>query len=219
MIINLLNHKINAMRELQRLESLKANRKQQELIDAQYNLQVMNIHRIVLVIELLNDDAKIEPDEHINKIILELLNDLKEAIESGLINKEKILLFEKKLKIVQTECRENWTNLFSELSNAKISTLKVVSGIDAEKVSLCLLDIQKAETWSTDVSVFKAMIRGLESADQLITNLGLNEEIISFLKNMNQGRATLNDLSDEVLNWIKKEKLQSKIRVSFIRVV
>jgi hypothetical protein len=32
---------------------------------------------------------------------------------------------------------------------------------------------------------------------------------------MNQGRATLADLTDEVLNWIKEENLESKIRLSF----
>ena len=68
---------------------------------------------------------------------------------------------------------------------------------------------------NTDISTFKAMMEGIESADQLITNLGLNQGIISFLQNVNQGKATLADLTDDVLAWIKEEDLETKIKLSF----
>ena len=61
------------------------------------------------------------------------------------------------------------------------------------------------------------MMQGIDDADQLIRKLGLDDEIIYFLQNTNAGRATLKDLNDKVLNWIRCEKLEDKIRISFVR--
>ena len=64
---------------------------------------------------------------------------------------------------------------------------------------------------------FKNMLQGIASAEQLIQKLGLDDEIILFLQNTNAGKASLLDLNDKVLNWIRSEKLENKIRVSFVR--
>ena len=61
------------------------------------------------------------------------------------------------------------------------------------------------------------MLQGIASAEQLIQKLGLDDEIILFLQNTNAGKATLLDLNDKVLNWIRSEKLENKIRISFVR--
>jgi len=215
MIINVLDQKIKDMKDLQRLESLQANKEQQKATDAKYRILVTKMHQLVSIIEYLHKDAEIEQNENTKNNILALLGELKMAAESGLVDKDKIASSETKLTAIQTECKKKWVDQYALLTSARVSTLKVISGIDTEKVSSCLQDIQKAETWNTDIAVFKTMMLGLKSADQLITNLGLNQEIILFLQNMNQGRATLAGLTDEVLNWIKEENLESKIRLLF----
>ena len=60
-------------------------------------------------------------------------------------------------------------------------------------------------------------MKGIEEAEQLIQKLGLDDEIISFLQNTNAGKATLKDLNDKVLSWIRSEDLENKIRISFAR--
>jgi hypothetical protein len=203
------------MKDLQRLESLQANKEQQEATDAKYRILVAKTHQLVSVIGYLHKYAGIEQEENTKNNILALLYELKMATESGLVDKDKIASSETKLTTIQVECKKNWVKQYALLTSARVSTLKVISEIDTEKVSSCLRDIQKAETWNTDIVVLKTMMSGLESTDQLISNLGLNQDIIQFLQNMNQGRATLADLTDEVLNWIKEENLESKIRLSF----
>jgi hypothetical protein len=215
MIINLLDQKINDMRDLQRLESLQANNEQQAVTDARFRAIVTRLHQFVMVIEYLRKEAPIEQDDTLKNDIIILLNNLKTATELGLTDKDKVTAVETKFTLMQAECKKNWTKQYSELTSARVSTLKVISGIDAEKVASCLQNIQKAEVWNTDISTFKAMMAGLESADQLITNLGLNQSIISFLQNVNQGKATLADLTDDVLAWIKEEDLETKIKLSF----
>ena len=71
--------------------------------------------------------------------------------------------------------------------------------------------------WNTDVEIFQKMKEGLDEADQLIIGLGLDDEIITFLSNTNSGKATLQDLNDKVLSWLRNEKLEQKIRISFVK--
>lgn len=215
MIIGVLDRKIKDMKDLQRLENLQANKEQQESTDAKYRVLVTKLHQLVMVIEYLRQFAQIEQDDAAKNEIIVLLDDLKMVTESGLADKNKVTAVENKLTSIQAYYKKNWVKQYSQLTSAKVSTLKVISGIDAEKVTSCLQDIQKAEVWNTDILAFKAMMAGLESAAQMITNLGLNQGIISFLQNMNQGKATLADLTDEVLTWIREEDLETKIILSF----
>ena len=67
------------------------------------------------------------------------------------------------------------------------------------------------------MNVLEQMHNGLNEADYLIMELGLDDEIIAFLQNTNSGRATLQDLNDKVLAWIRDEQLERKIRISFVK--
>lgn len=215
MIINELDEKIKNMKELQKLDNLKANQKQQESSDLKYHNIVNEVNEIVLAFDYLQYKSKVVRQENLKYSILDLLNRLNVATESGLVGNDCLLILEKKLKTIKKEYNGKWPKIYSSLTNAKISTLKVIRGIDTETVSKCLEDIEQGEDWNPDIEVFQRMIEGLESADQLISNLGLNQEIISFLHKINQGKATLPDLSDDVLEWIKKESLEAKIKISF----
>ena len=54
------------------------------------------------------------------------------------------------------------------------------------------------------------MIKSIESANVLISGLGLDEQIIAFLQKMNSGKATVVDLDEKVINWLKTEALDKK---------
>ena len=56
----------------------------------------------------------------------------------------------------------------------------------------------------------------MSSAEALIKSLNMDQEIIKFLEQMTEGKATLLDLNEKVLAWIKRESLEGKIKLSFI---
>ena len=104
-----------------------------------------------------------------------------------------------------------------DLTGATVSTLEAIREIDPDNVGSCLQKIQPAENWDLDVERYKIMHNGLNEADHLIMELGLDDEIITFLQNTNSARATLQDLNDRVLAWIRAEHLEKKIRISFMK--
>lgn len=59
------------------------------------------------------------------------------------------------------------------------------------------------------------MNNSLSDANALIAGLGLDQQIIDFLQKMNSGKATVVDLDENVLKWLKTEALDKRVRLSF----
>ncbi|NYB74951.1 hypothetical protein HZF24_12455 [Sedimentibacter hydroxybenzoicus DSM 7310] len=205
------------MQDLQRRAAIKKNKDLQEATDEKYRLLLTQINKFVATIEYLYTVAKIEKNKEIISSTIELLTLLELAVESGFAIQDNVSIAETSYKNIQGEMKKDWQKQYSNLTSSTVSTLEAIKGIDAESVSNCLRKIQPAEIWDTNVKKYQTMNTGLNEADQLIASLGLDDGIISFLQNTNAGRATLKDLDDKVLAWIRDEQLESKIRISFVK--
>jgi len=204
------------MHDLQKRVAIQKNKDLQESTDIKYRLLLTQVNQFVVTIEYLYTAVKIEKNKEIIFSMIELLKLLESAIESGFASQDNVSTAETSYKNIHSEMKKDWQKQYSNLTSSTVSTLDAIKGIAAESVSNCLQKIQTAENWDTDVKKYQKMSTGLNEADQLIASLGLDNEIISFLQNTNAGRATLKDLNDKVLVWIREERLESKIRISFV---
>lgn len=61
------------------------------------------------------------------------------------------------------------------------------------------------------------MKQGIVEADKILKDLDLDKdsEILAFLRLVSEGNATISNLNDEILEWIKTEKLENKIYLKF----
>ena len=66
------------------------------------------------------------------------------------------------------------------------------------------------------LGIFKAMNQSLAEAKDLIDGLGLDQQIIAFLQKMNNGKATVTDLDENVLRWLRDESLDRRVKLSFV---
>ena len=66
-----------------------------------------------------------------------------------------------------------------------------------------------------DLVIYKNLKKALDSADSLIEKMSLDQDIISFLTKMTSGKATIFDLNDKVMDWIKKESLEKRVKLTF----
>lgn len=113
---------------------------------------------------------------------------------------------------------EKWKNYVTQYSSNLISSLKTVQKIssDTMRISKVTLDLEKLK---------KANFEGQKSFEQLkllmnegqdiISRVGLNGEINGFLKKVANSAASMEDISLEVLEWMKKHEVASKIKLSF----
>ena len=197
---------INALDNLKKKTDLKNNKALQDNTDAKYRLLLSQTNSYISTIEYVYTNVPYAKNIEILTATLELLDNL-----------EKVSKAENVYKTLCTTIKKEWSKKYSDLTGSTISTLEAIKGIDSENVNACLQKIQTASEWDVGIDRFKNMLQGIASAEQLIQKLGLDDEIILFLQNTNAGKATLLDLNDKVLNWIRSEKLENKIRVSFVR--
>lgn len=203
--------------DLKKKTDLKNNKAMQENTDARYRVLLTQTESFVSTIDYLYSDIGADKNTDIVSSTSELLDNLEKAIESGLASQEEVLKAENAYKTLQVNMKKEWTKQYASFTGATLSTLDAIKGIDPESVSACIEKIGIAENWEVGVTRLQTMMKGIEDAGQLIEKLGLDEEIILFLQNTNAGRATLKDLNNKVLTWIRDEKLESKIRISFVK--
>ena len=165
----------------------------------------------------LYTDLNVPKNHEILMSTSELMNVLEQIVASGLASPDGIINADNTFKTLQSSMKKEWSKQYADLTSATVSTLEAIRGIDPDNVGSCLQKIQPAENWDLDVERYKIMHNGLNEADHLIMELGLDDEIITFLQNTNSARATLQDLNDRVLAWIRAEHLEKKIRISFMK--
>ncbi len=208
---------IKAMQDLQKKTAIKNNKAMQDNADIKYRLLLTQVNQFVDVIMYLCTDLNVPKNHEILMSTSELMNVLEQIVVSGSASPDGIINAGNTFKTLQSSMKKEWSRQYVDLTGATVSTLEAIREIDPDNVGSCLQKIQPAENWDLDVERYKIMHNGLNEADHLIMELGLDDEIITFLRNTNSARATLQDLNDRVLAWIRAEHLEKKIRISFMK--
>lgn len=216
MMIDILNKKIKEMKDLRQREERRDNKAAQDALDLKFKLLTEQIHQLMNALQYVKENIQFQLSDTVLTDLENLLNAHKGAIRSGFAEKDSVSQVENNLKSIQQSIKKEWSKQYLVLTKSTISTLRVISGIDSERVTKCLEGIAKGETWTTNIGDFKTMNRSLSDANTLIAGLGLDQQIIDFLQKMNNGKATVVDLDEKVLNWLKTEALDKRVRLSFV---
>lgn len=215
MILDTLNNKIKDMKSLRHLEYIKANKAQQDAVDGRYRLLISQINQNTHVLSFLNTETGFKPSDEITADYSKLFEQLKVVISTGFADNDELKEAENIYKSIHNTLKKEWPKFYNNYTNTTLSTLKVISGIDPVKVSSCIFDIQTGAIWGNDIKSYKQMAKGIQNARALVEHLQLDQKIVAFLQKMNSGKATLEDLNDDVLSWIRIEALEKKIRLTF----
>ena len=216
MMIEILNKKINEMKDLRQREERRDNKVAQNALDLQFKILTERIHQQLIALQYTKENAQFQLSDELIVKLRDLLEEHRGSIKDGLVEKDSINKVDTDFKSVQQDIKKEWSKHYLVLTKPTISTLRVISGIDSAQVGKCLEGIAKGEVWTTNIGEYKAMIKSLADAKILINGMGLDQEIISFLQKMNSGKATVMDLNEDVLNWLRKEALDKRVKLSFI---
>ena len=215
MLIDLLDKKIKEMKDLRQRVERRDNKAAQDAVDHRYKALSEQINNLMLALQFAKSNMSFQLSDDVIKAVETLLQEHEDAVSSGYADKEIVTKEEDDLKLIITNIKKEWTKKYKTLTDSTVSTLKILIDIDPDKVSECLDGIERGEYWTTEITEFEAMNKSLESANDLISGLGLDEQIIAFLQKMNNGKATLVDLDDKVICWLKAESLDKKIKLRF----
>lgn len=215
MMIDVLSRRIKDMKILRQREERRDNKVAQDALDNRFKILTTQINYLMEALQYTKVNMRFQLSESVLNDLENLLTEHKNVIREGFAEKEAINQSEANYKSVQQSIKKEWSKHYSALTSATISTLQVISGIDSEHVSKCLEGIAKGSTWTTSIGDYKTMEKSLIDAKALINELGLDQQIIAFLQKMNSGKATVTDLDDKVLQWLKTESLERRVKLSF----
>lgn len=217
MIFEELSKTTKDMQDLQRKISIQKNQDEQNATDNNFRMLLVQLNRTIDAIEYLYCNMRIDSDNDILINAENILKLLEESIESGVAAKEKVDSADKSYKALQIELKKAWPKQFDQLTSFTLGTLNVIQGINPEKVSNCINNIQAAKDWENNLKQLQDMMNAISEAEILIDSLGLDEDIKAFLGKIRNGKATLRDVfssDDKIIDWIKKENLEGKMYVS-----
>ena len=215
MMIDVLSKKIKDMKDLRQREERRDNKATQDTLDLQFKMLTTQIHSLMIALQYTKENLQFQLSKQALSDLEKLLKEHKGVIHSGYAEREAINQAEADYKNVQQSIKKEWSKQYSTFANPTISTLQVISSIDLERVSKCLDGIAKGSSWTTNIEDFKTMDQSLSKAKILIDELGLNQQIIAFLQKMNNAKATVRDLDDNVLRWLKEGSLDNRVKLSF----
>lgn len=211
-----LNQSITQLKRLHNLENKKKNQQQQAKNDSKFIELVHQVTQLCTTVHYAQISFSFPYQPQM--FLVGLLNDLHTTASRGVVDEEAIFLNTRKVKPIQDQLKKEWANYYPVLVGSVRNTLRIIQKIDPDQINRCLLAIKSAELWQnndSDLPRLQTLSEALTRSNDIISRLDLDQEITSFLTKISTNTSTLNDLTDGIMAWIRKENLIDKIMISF----
>ena len=219
MLIDTLNECIVDMKTVREMETVSADTKKQATADYNFKQLVLGLKKTVSEIDLAVKNSEFRPSANVISALKSFLGSCDRVIQAGAANEATTQYISNESKKLYVVIGQEWSEYYLKLSSHIISLLETVKSIlkDENKATYAINKIKKAASWNTTIDNYNYLKQGLAEADQILYDLDLDEdsEVLAFLKLVSAGNATIMDLTDEILGWIKAEKLGDKMFINF----
>ena len=123
-------------------------------------------------------------------------------------------------RLIKSLSSKEKADYYHRIADQKINMLQTIKGIapEREKVDYASNKIKQGASWDFKQDNLDKMEKGLQEADEIINSLGFGEdgaEILAFLKKVASGKASVHDLTPDILNWLMENNMTSKLAISF----
>ena len=219
MLIDTLNECIVDMKTVREMETASADTKKQATADYNFKQLVATLKKTILEVNLAVENSDFRPSANVISALKSFLASCDKVIQGGVANEATTQYISNESKKLYAVIGQEWSEYYTEVTSHIISLLDTVKSIlkDENKAIYAINKIKKAANWNTSIDNYNYLKKGLAEADQILDDLDLeeNSEVLVFLKLVSTGNATILDLSDEILEWIKTENLGDKMFINF----
>ena len=219
MLIDTLNECIVDMKTVREMETASADTKKQATADYNFKQLVLGLKKTVLEVDLAVKNSDFRPSANVISALKSFLASCDKVIQVGAANEATTQYISTESQKLYAVMGQEWSEYYTKMSSHVISLLDTVKSIlkDENKAVYAVNKIKKAANWNTSIDNYNYLKQGLAEADQILEDLDLDEdsEVLAFLKLVSAGNATILDLTDEILKWIKTENLGDKMYINF----
>lgn len=148
-------------------------------------------------------------------------NQVKECIELCKYNFERNSVknaesFRGKTNAVCTSIQTEWTQYIADKDNGLIERMTVLKTVsrNQRQIQETIAAISLIKTGMLTSEKYQTYLTGKKEAEKMLIDVHFDTEIEKFLKKVADKEATLLDLNDTILKWIKEENLEKNIALS-----
>ena len=207
------------MKTVHELETASADHKKQANADYNFKQLVVSLQKMVTELKLAVGNSDFKPSANVVSGFKSFLASCDKVVQSGAANNATTQFISAESKKLYTVMGQEWESYYAQSTANILGLIETVKGIlpNENKATHATNKIKKAASWNTSVENFNYLKQGLQEANQILTEIDLEEDspILAFLKLVSEGNATIMDLTDEIISWIKKENLAGKMFINF----
>lgn len=220
MLIGLLEQSIVAMKEIYELEKASNDVQKQEKNDRIFTNVVDENHMVIQAVSNSMVQLGFAISSDTRNRIIGLLKSLSDAVSRGMVQESTANYLQKEIFTTKKAILQEWSEYYHKVADQKISMLQTIKGIapEREKVDYASNKIRFGASWEFKQDNLDKMEKGLHEAEEIIDNLGFGEdgtEILDFLKKVASGKASVNDLTPDILKWLTDKNMTTKLSVNF----
>ena len=220
MLVDLLDQSIIAMKEIYELEKSSNDVQKQEKNDNIFSNVISENHLMVNAVTNSMSQLGFVISQETRGRVIGLLKSSSDAVSRGLIQESTANYLQKEVFAIKKAILQEWSDYYHRVADQKINMLQTVKGIatEREKVDYASNKIKLGASWDFKQDNLDKMEKGLQEADEIINSLGFGEdgaEILAFLKKVASGKASVHDLTQDILNWLMENNMTSKLAISF----
>jgi hypothetical protein len=195
-------------------ETIKAGDEQKK-INEQFRLLVKELDEEIKAYVFAVKNLSFTRSPEIMEKISDLADYCDGALKGKVINVTENKNIRNSLKDVEEAISETWKPFYEQQTCSLIEMIRLSRNIAGMNVVAIESGISQCEAWTTDIDKLSKYSESVKMARDLVNKLNLSDNIVEFLKKMMSRSAKLSDIDDNILDWIHKENLGDRIKISF----
>lgn len=205
------------MKTVREMETVSADTKKQATADYNFKQLILSIKQIIEEVDTAVENSAFRPSTNVVSSLKSLLGACDKIVQAGAANNATTQYISSESKKIYAVIGQEWALFYTEYTKNTLSLLDTIKGIlkDEKNAIYAANKIKKASAWNSVVENYNSLKQGMDEAEGLLKELGLDEDspILAFLKLVSEGNATILDLTEDILKWIREENLAGKMHI------
>ena len=219
MLTETLNACIIDMKTVKEMETASVDTKKQADANYAFKQIIQELQTTTMSLKTAIDNSGFKPSIPVVNALKSYLSACDKVIKDGAASASTNEFIHTESKKVTASIAGEWNDYYLKSTANVISLLETVKGIipDSNKATYAINKIKRASNWNTSSDTYVLMKQGLDEANLILKSLNLDDdsEVLAFLRLVGEGNATIKNLTDEILAWLKKEGIEDKLSISF----
>lgn len=156
-------------------------------------------------------------DETMRDDLLTCINDCGNGVSDRKLTLDTVNLLKSKGDALSAQIKNSWRDAALQYSEGTKGYLSMIGGLanDPKQARELVESITKTVASEPSTKAVKSLVSDVSKAEKIIGGFSLNPEIENFLEKVSQQRASVLDLTPNILDWLKERELTSKLKIRF----